>query len=111
LNNLSDLLTVLQNIPLSNCSVFYRLYHDSDGGPLFYSMEDLPGQYIEITSEQFARANSHVKVVNGQLVEKKFLLPKLVPDDHNGQPCMINNVSIICDSTKPHQKWKLQIND
>ena len=104
-------MTVLQNIPLSNSSVFYRLYHDSDGNPLFYSMEDLPGQYIEITSEQFSRANSHVKVINGCLVEKKFLLPKLVPDALIGQPCLINNVSIICDSTIPHQKWKLQTND
>lgn len=111
MNNLSDLLTVLQNLPKTQSSIFYRLYHDSDGNPLFYSMEDLPGQYIEITSEQFARADSHVKVINGRLVEKKFLLPKLVPDDLSGQPCLINNVSIICDSTRPHQKWKLQTND
>ena len=111
MNNLSDLITVLQNIPKTQSSIFYRLYHDSDGNPLFYSMEDLPGQYIEITLEQFARANSHVRVINGRLLEKKFLSPKLVPDDHQGQACLLNNVSIISDSNKPHQKWKLQTYD
>ena len=48
--------------------VFYRLYYDDAGLPLFYSQEDLPGKYIDITPEQFALQNMAVRVVDEKLI-------------------------------------------
>jgi hypothetical protein len=48
--------------------VFYRLYYDINGLPLFYSQEDLPGKYIDITPEQFALQNMAVRVVDEKLI-------------------------------------------
>ena len=53
-------------------SVFFRLYHDDAGYPLCYSMEDLPGNYIDITAEQYAESSGQVIVKNGKLVKNRF---------------------------------------
>lgn len=85
--------------------VSYRLYHDEQGYLLFYSMEHLPGTYIEITAEQFARADSHVKVVNGQVVRlNRSLVKKLVPGI-DGINCSAYSVAVPVADTDPGQKW------
>jgi hypothetical protein len=48
--------------------VFYRLYYDDTGSPLFYSQEDLPGNCIDITPEQFALQDMAVRVVDEKLI-------------------------------------------
>lgn len=87
--------------------IFYRLYHDDSGCPLFYSMEDLPGTYIEITQEEYARNSMNVRVRNGQLVEVRWqTTDKLVPGE-TGTPCHPNNVAIVI-ATEPNVKWSKQ---
>lgn len=88
--------------------VCYRLYHNSLGHPLFYSMEQLPGTYIEIDLETFARSPMHVRVRNGKLVESIWKsTSKLVPSD-TGIPCHPDNVAIVVTETEPHQRWSKQ---
>ena len=87
--------------------VFYRLYH-LDGVPLFYSMEDRPGTYIEIDAETFSRSPMHVRVRDGRLVESVWrTTTRLVPSD-TGTACHPDNVAIVVAETEPHQRWSKQ---
>ena len=87
--------------------IFWRLYHDDQGRPLFYSMEDLPGNYIDIDAETFAMSPGNVRVVNGQLTYTDTkTYNKLVPNGQ-GTPCAPNNVCIVVDPDQPNTQWSL----
>jgi hypothetical protein len=85
--------------------VFFRLYHDDQGRVLFYSMEDLPGTYIEIDAETFARSHTNMRVKDGKLVEiARTTSAKLIPGD-TGTPCDPTDVSIVVSEQQPNTKW------
>jgi hypothetical protein len=94
--------------------VFFRLYYNESGNPTFYTMEDLPGNYIEIDAATFARASPTVRVVNGKLVElPRQQITKLVPvsDSIDGVACDPRNVAVVVDNTQPlvpYTKWSLK---
>ena len=89
--------------------VYYRLYHDDAGLPLFYSHEDQPGKYIEVTPEQFALQDQAVKVIDGKLVRQRTVrMTKIVPAI-SGTLCHTNDVTIIVDD-RPGQYWKKKEN-
>ena len=99
--------SILHNMPEPK-PVFFRLYYDADGKPLFYSMEDLPGTYIEIDQKTFARGSMNVRVRDGKLVEITWATTtKLVPGD-SGTPCHPNNVAVVVAEDQPHQRWSKQ---
>lgn len=84
---------------------FFRLYHDEHGIPLFYSMADEPGTYIEITPEEYHRNKSNVRVRDGQLVEVMWTTTaKLVPGN-SGSACHPDNVAVIVAENQPHTRW------
>lgn len=104
----SEFWAALQNMPLPQ-QPFYRLYYDDHGRGLFYSMEDIPGNYIEITHEQYQANNSMVRVVDGKLVPiKLYNKGKLMPSD-SGTPCHPNNIAIVVDTNSPHQCWSQRV--
>ena len=88
--------------------ISYRLYYDEQGLPLFYSMEDKPGNYIELDQETYNRSPAHVRVVNGQLVYLKTnVVFKLHPGDV-GIPCHPTDVTIVVPEDREHIKWSLK---
>ena len=87
--------------------VFFRLYHDDAGRLLFYSMEDLPGNYIEIDAETFALGPGNVLVVNGKLTYTDTKIYNKPVPNGQGTPCAPDNVCIVVDETEPHTKWSL----
>lgn len=97
--------SILHAVPAAK-PIFYRLYYDTDGVPLFYSMEDLPGTYIEIDQAQYTQAKSNVRVRNGQLVEITWQVAhKLTPAD-SGTLCHPQDVSIVTADRGQHWKKK-----
>ena len=94
--------------PVEVKPVYYRLYHDDLGFPLFYSMEDLPGKYIEIDQATYTNPPTHARVIGNKLVETYIpSVTKLKPSDA-GVPCHPSNVSIVVDKQEPHIKWSLR---
>ena len=86
----------------------YRLYHDTHGVPLFYSMEDRPGTYIEIDQETYNRNPSNVRIHNGKMYElTENITSKLTPNN-TGTPCHPHDVSIVVSESNPHQRWSKQ---
>lgn len=67
--------------PPKKQKIFFRLYYDKETGkPVAYSMEELDGDYIEITAEQFAMCDPYVIVEDGQIVKRQLVTTsKLVP--------------------------------
>ncbi len=59
--------------------VFFRLYYNADG-EVTYSMEELEGDFLEITCEEFAIADRNVYVKDGKIHKKRLVsIGKLVP--------------------------------
>ena len=91
--------------------VFWRLYYDEAGNPLFYTQEDKPGNYIDITPEQYQRANMQVKVRDNKLVELSTNRIKKMMPSETGTPCCPTDVSIVVSPETEHQCWRLKYND
>lgn len=88
--------------------VFYRLYHDAHGRPLFYSMEDVPGTYIEIDQAAYARSSMWVRVIDGKLVDVSWHVPQKLRPGESGTLCHGHDVSIV-SSCEQGQYWRLGV--
>jgi hypothetical protein len=88
--------------------VFWRLYYDVNGNPIQYTMEDLPGTYIDIDPTTHAQANMNVRVHNRKLIEITWQTTKKLVPGNSGVPCHPNNVAVIVTEDQPHTKWSRQ---
>jgi hypothetical protein len=99
--------------PVESKPIFYRLYHDDTGSPIIYSMEELPGNYIEVDQPTYALAPFNVRVTDGKLVYIKpvITVKKLQPTDLNGTACDPRDVCVVVDTNNPHVKWTIVNNE
>ena len=86
--------------------VFFRLYYDEQGSPVVYSMEDLPGMYIEIDQATYAKNSYQVWVIDGKLIHIEYakVYSKLQPSE-SGTLCHPQDVAVVVN-TEPNTKWK-----
>ena len=95
-NNFLEALKLLE--PQKPAVFDFRLYYNKETGePLFYTMENLDGDYITITREQFAECRYDIKVKDGKIERIRFIaIGKLVPAD-SGYGTLQTDVSIVGD--------------
>ena len=93
--------------------VFYRLYYNLDGTPVCYTMEDLPGTYIEIDCETYTISRPNVRVVDGKIkiLKESDTVSKLQPSSTEGTACNPKDVCVIVDVNQPHNKWNIKTNE
>ena len=98
--------------PVEIKSIFYRLYYNTDGTPICYSMEELPGNYIDIDAETYNQGRSNVRVVNEKLVVINLAnyVKKLIPST-NGIPCNPRDICVVVTESQAHTKWSLKTNE
>ena len=103
-----EIFDILRNMPEPKL-VFMRLYYDDQGKPICYSMENQPGNYIDVDAETYARSPMNLRVIDGRI---KYIntarAPKLVPGAA-GTCCHPNSVDIIVTEQEPHTKWSKKI--
>lgn len=103
--------SILYNMP-EPPPIFYRLYYNDDGNPIVYSMEDLPGKYIEVDQQTYALSDYHVKIVDNQIVKQiqKQRVKKLKPSNQ-GICCDPRDVCVVVNQTTEHVKWSITTNE
>lgn len=84
----------------------YRLYHDDQGQPLFYSMQDLPGRYITVDANTYAQGRYDIRVINGQIKLPTRSRPGKIKPADSGVACHPTNAMIIKSDSTCY--WKLQ---
>jgi hypothetical protein len=86
--------------------VSYRLYHDDQGGLLFYSMDDVPGSWIEIDQAFYTRSPHRVRVLDGQVHELEWRQSVKLQPGQIGTPCHPKDVTIVHDHSDA-QRWAI----
>lgn len=89
--------------------VQYRLYYNHDGSPVVYTMEDLPGDWIEVSQQTYVTAPWNVRVTDGKLNVLPVIKTsqKLKPSDH-GIACDPHDVCVVVEESVPNTCWSLR---
>jgi hypothetical protein len=86
----------------------FRLYYDAIGNVITYTTEQLAGDYIVVTREQYAEANPNVIVKNQQIVKKTARLVTKLTKSSDGIRTSKYDVNVITDLTEDFDSWVLQ---
>ena len=97
--------SILANMPLPE-PVFWRLYYDDAGSPITYSMEDLPGNYIDIDPETYILGSNNVRVVNRVLKHFTIKTTEKLEPYKTGTQCHTQDISVMVQQNGTH--WSKQ---
>lgn len=88
----------------------YRIYYDpGTGNILDYTMDDLPGTWIEVDRETFHLHRFDRKVRDGRLMAPRPQITKLRPDTQ-GTACDPSDITVVVDPGTHHIKWSMRTN-
>ena len=90
-------------------SISYRLYYNEDGSPKCYTMDDLPGEYIEVDRETYVNHTWNVRVVDGNLciIPVTKTVNKLRPSLEDGIACHPSDICFVVNPNQDHIKWNM----
>jgi len=88
--------------------VEYRAYYDVSGKVLSYTCEDLPGNYIIITREQYAEAKPNVIVANGKIMNQNTSIVGVMTKKAGGRSCSKYDVNIIDETNDTVSLWSIK---
>jgi hypothetical protein len=95
-------------VPVKPVNILYRIYYNEQGDPLFFSQEDLPGLYLDISHELYINPPKHFKIINNSIVLLDTAVVKKLYPTKSGTPCHPQDVSVIVKDTEPNIKWSLR---
>jgi hypothetical protein len=79
--------------------VEFRLYHDN-GKFLYYSCEDLEGEYIVVDAETYALGNPLIQIIDGEIVPLTFELELYkLTKSRKGTSCPVEDIAIVVDKS------------
>lgn len=89
--------------------ISYRLYYNDDGSPKCYTMDNLPGKYIEVDRETYINHTWNVRVADGKLciVPIKKTVNKLSPCLVDGVACHPSDICVVTNTNQAHTKWNM----
>lgn len=88
-------------------SLEFRLYYDTQGNPLCYACEDLPGDYIVIDQETYAQGRYDVKIIDGEITPlSEFVYYNKITPSNSGTACRKDNALIVDPNSKTF--WSLK---
>lgn len=91
----------------------YRLYYNDDGSPDFYTMEDLPGKYVEVDRDTYVARLWNVRVKQGklQIIAPVVTVKKLRPSPIQGTTCHPQDICVVVTQDNPNIKWHVTIHE
>lgn len=94
--------------PVVPKAIEYRVYYDPATGQIqSYTNDDLPGDFIVVDRDTFAKHRFDCVIKNGQLVPYRPPVAKLTPAA-DGTACHASDVAIIAGPGNPITNWKMK---
>jgi len=91
-------------------TLYFRLYHDKDGNPLRYSRHHEPGEFIDVTPEEFAIGRMDIKVKDGKIIYPPPPRPMCLKVSASGAACDPYDVTVLVSGLddKESRRWRMQ---
>jgi hypothetical protein len=93
--------------------VFYRIYYGDNGELICYTMEDLPGNYIEIDHATYQQGLPNIRIVDEKIkvINPSSVVRKLKPNKDQGTACHPSDICLVVSPTVAHTFWSMTSNE
>lgn len=109
MTELADLLSELEALDSTEIQSEFRLYYDDNGKVITYTCDDLPGNYLVITKEQYHECRHDVIVKKGKIIPVHLYNSsyKLVKSN-TGVYCSKYDINIIVSEQEDGVFWNVK---